>query len=60
MSRGHMQSFNLLALKLWLCIDLVRMYRQLCCLEKYIVKLDWQFLPKKYYAPTMYIGKNMF
>ena len=47
MSRGHMQSFNLLALKLWLCIDLVRMYRQLCCLEKYIVKLDWQFFAEK-------------
>ena len=38
MSRGHMQSLNLLALKLWICIDSKQKYRQLCGLEKYIVR----------------------
>merc|ERR1711860_237112 len=38
MSRGHMQSFDLLALKLWICIEYTRKYRQLCGLEKYIVR----------------------
>ena len=33
-----MQSFDLLALKLWICIAPKRMYRQLCGLEKYIVR----------------------
>ena len=40
MSRGHMQSFNLLALKLWICIDPKRKYRQLYGLEKYIVRFN--------------------
>ena len=35
MSRGRMQS---LALKLWICIEYIRKYRQLCGLEKYIVR----------------------
>ena len=40
MSRGHMQSLNLLALKLWICIDFLRKYRQLCGLEKYAQNIN--------------------
>ena len=39
MSKGSMHSFNLLALKLWICIEEIRKDRQLCGLEKYIVRL---------------------
>ena len=36
--RGHMQSFTFLALKLWICIDCIRTYRQLLQFEVYIVR----------------------
>ena len=38
LSTTHMQSFNLLALKLWICIGDIRMYRQLLRFEVYIVR----------------------
>ena len=40
LSTTHMQSFNLLALKLWICIGNTRMYRQLLRFEVYIVRFE--------------------
>ena len=36
--RGHMQSFNLLALKLWPCIEHKQMYRQLLWFAAYCIR----------------------
>ena len=40
MSRGYMQSFNLLALKLWPCIKDNQLDRRLLWLGIYIVRFD--------------------
>ena len=42
----NMQSFNLLAFKLWICIAPLRKYRQICGLEKYIY-IDSELLEEK-------------
>ena len=48
--RGHMQSFNLLALKLWICINNKHLDRQLLRFEVYIVRFVFRGEGNVYYG----------